>query len=57
MKNNVLFPLVDKEIDIADCIENVDCIDGLIKISSLPLEYKQKENWKEICLKCKYHDD
>ena len=56
MENNVLCPLVDKLIDVADCVENVDCIDGLIVISSLPAEYKQKEGWKEICRKCKYHN-
>ena len=48
--------MVDKLIDISDCIENVDVVDGLIIESSLPSEYTKKQNWKEICKKCKYHE-
>jgi hypothetical protein len=25
-----------------------------LKESSIPEQYKEKENWKEICKKCKY---
>lgn len=56
MEDNILCPLVDTLIDIGDCIENVDVVDGLIIESSLPDQYKQKENWKEICKNCKYHE-
>ena len=55
MENEIHCPMVDKLIDIGDCIENVDVVDGLIIESSLPSEYKKKPNWKEICKKCKYH--
>lgn len=54
--NEVMCPLVDRNIDIADCIENVDCIDGFIVLTSLPEKYKQKNNYIEICKNCKYHD-
>lgn len=50
-------PLVDEEfIDIIDCVENVDIVDELIKDINMPQKFKQKENWREVCLKCKYHD-
>lgn len=49
-----LFVLTARE---AECIENCDCIDGYIKILSLPDEYKRKAEFKEICKKCKYHID
>ncbi len=32
-----------------ECIENCDCINGYIKISFLPDEYKRKAEFKEIC--------
>ena len=54
--NEVVCPLVDRSIDISDCIENIDCIDGFIVLSSLPEEYRQKNNYIEICKNCKYHD-
>jgi len=45
----ILCPLVDKLIEVIDCIENRDLAE-----SSVPNEYKKKNNWKEICKKCKY---
>ncbi len=56
MEDNVYCPMIDGEIDIADCIENVDVVDGLIIENSLPQKYKQKKDWKEICKKCKYYN-
>lgn len=49
-------PLVDEEIEDIDCIENRDVVDDMIAETSLPIEYKQKGNWREICKKCKWHD-
>lgn len=51
----VLCPLVNETIGNFECLENVDCIDGMIKIESLPQKFKMKENWKELCIKCEYH--
>lgn len=48
-------PLVDREIEDIDCIENRDVVDGMIIESSLPDEYKRKKNWKDICRNCKWH--
>lgn len=50
-------PLVNNEnIDIADCIENVDIVDGMIKEDGMPERFKKNENWRKICESCKYHD-
>ena len=49
-------PLVDRKIEDIDCIENRDVVDDMIVESSMPDEYKRKENWKEICKKCSWHD-
>lgn len=52
----VMCPLVDEMIGNYECVENVDCIDGIIIIESLPRKFKVKENFKEICINCKYHN-
>lgn len=49
MEDKIMCPLVDRDIDIVDCMENRDLDEKFI----LP-EYKQKENWREICASCKY---
>lgn len=51
MENKILCPLVDEKITPVDCMENRDTRD-----ESIPDQYKQKENWKEICKNCKYHE-
>lgn len=51
MENKIICPLVEREIDPIDCMENRD-----VKEQSIPNEYKQKENWKEICKNCKWHN-
>ena len=58
MNDDLYFcPLVEMNIHNYECIENCDCIDGYIKILSLPDKYKRKAEFKEICKKCKYHID
>lgn len=56
MEDTISCPLVDTLIASADCIENVDVVDGLIVEESMPDRYKVKEGWKEICRKCKFHE-
>ena len=43
MKNDdsVFCPLIDRNIDIVDCMENRDT-----KEASIPAEYKAKSNWE-----------
>ena len=52
----VFCPLVDEIIENIDCIENRDIIDGFFKLSCLPEKYKAKENFKDICKNCKWHN-
>ena len=49
-------PIVNKEIDIGDCSSIVDVVDGCIKEKVLSKDIVDKENWKEICINCKYHN-
>lgn len=50
-------PLVDELIDNADCFENCCVAEYQIKPDTLPERFKQKPNWRDICLDCKYHID
>ena len=36
----VMCPLVDKEIENIDCIENSDAVDGIIKKETIPERFK-----------------
>lgn len=56
MEYSVFCPLVDEVIDAIDCIENADVVRGIIIEDSMPQKFIQKENWREICKKCKYFD-
>ena len=51
MDDEILCPLTDRNITIDECMENRE-----IKEEYIPAEFKQKENWREICKKCKYFD-
>ena len=53
--SEVFCPLVNKMIEDIDCIENRDCIDGYVKLASLPGEYKVRQNYIDICKMCKWH--
>ena len=52
----VMCPLVDREIENIDCIENSAAVDKILKKDSVPTCYKEKADWEEICKKCKWHD-
>lgn len=45
-------PLIDENIEAIECIENHDCVDGIIVLSSLPRKIKTKDNFIEICRNC-----
>ncbi len=47
----VMCPLVDRYISIDECMENRE-----IKTEFIPEEFKAKEQWEDICKKCKYYD-
>lgn len=49
-------PIVNKDIDIGDCVSIVNVVDGRIKEEALSQEILKEKNWKEICKNCEYHD-
>lgn len=50
-------PVVERKIDIGDCVVIVDVCDGAIKERVLGDEILEKKNWREICRACEYHDN
>ncbi len=57
ISESVVCPLVGEKIDIWDCYENISIADRQLKESAMPERFKQKPNWRDICLDCKYHID
>ena len=54
---NLHCPLMDGNIiSFEDCVENCTIVEGYLKPDSLPKKVKEKKNFREICLACKYHD-
>ena len=52
----LICPLVNKEIDEIDCLENMDIIDEYISDEShIPEEFKVKPDYKDICKNCEFH--
>ncbi len=49
-------PLLSREIEDIDCIENRDIVDGNLDEKFLPEEFKSRRDWKSICRECKWHD-
>lgn len=52
----VMCPLVDEMINDIECIETADAVAGIILEQSVPDKFKNKENWKDICKKCRWHN-
>ncbi len=51
-------PLMDGDlITFTDCIENCSIAEGYIKPECLPEKARKKENFRDICLNCKYHEE
>lgn len=51
MEDKILCPLLDDYTTPVDCMETRD-----IKEEFIPELFKKKDNWKEICENCKYHE-
>lgn len=51
----VVCPLVDRQIENIDCIENSDAVDGMLKKNSIPERFRVKPDWEEICKRCRWH--
>ncbi len=57
MIGRVRCPLIDMNyISLSDCIENIDIAEGLIKEENMPNRFKEKDDWRKICLECERHD-
>lgn len=54
--DHVFCPLVDIEIEDIDCLVTRDVVDGMLKESAIVDMFKEKPDWQEICLKCKWHN-
>ena len=50
-----LCPLVDSRIIPATCLEVQESIDGIIEPTTIIDEFWEKEDFKELCSRCKYH--
>ena len=57
MDDRIVFcPLVEAKIENIDCIEVRDVVNGAIKETFISEDYKKKENWKDLCKGCKWHN-
>ena len=52
-------PMIEKKITVSECAENCDIANGLFKPDGLIHQYGERlvENWREVCMKCKYHEE
>lgn len=55
---NLFCPMVNSDIPIDECIENCDIANGLFHPDGIKKQYGNKlvENWRDVCMKCKYHE-
>ena len=53
--DHVLCPLIDDFIEDIDCLENRAVADRELIERGMPEKYKQKKNWRGICIACKWH--
>ena len=52
-EDGIKCPLVDFMIEESNCLENAMIVSGFMDESTMLAKFKEKENWKEICKKCK----
>lgn len=49
-------PIINKDIDIGECVLIVDISEGCAKETLLPGDVAMVKEWKEICNRCEYHN-
>ena len=54
--NSVRCPLIEAEIEDIECIEVADVAEQLLKEEVISEKFRKKENWKEICKGCRWHN-
>ena len=57
LENKLYCPLVDKDIIDEQCLVVSDCANRMIKESFIEDCFKEKENWRNICMNCPYNED
>ena len=56
-ENKIFCPLIDNnEISDGDCYDICLVANKMLKASAIPDMFTEKENFREICLNCKYHN-
>lgn len=54
---NYICPLLDgAEISEAECVDDCMVTEKMIKPSAINPKYTQKDNFRDICLNCKFHE-
>lgn len=48
--------LIDSDISGSDCIIVCDVADDMLKETAIDSKFKVKEDFKEICKNCKFHN-
>ena len=54
--DHVMCPLIEEYIEDIECIINRDVVDELLKERVMPLKFKKREGWREVCTKCEWHN-
>jgi len=49
-------PIVGCEIQKSICLENTMVTAGFMDENMMREEFKEKQNWREICQKCRYYN-
>lgn len=49
-------PILNRDIDIGECVVIVDISEGCVKETLLPDNIRKIENWKDICKECENHN-
>ncbi|MEG1106609.1 MAG: hypothetical protein RSB90_07410 [Eubacterium sp.] len=52
----VACPLSDATIDAGLCVVIQDVSGGVLTEEVLPNEFKKKDDWKQICKRCKWYE-
>lgn len=56
MEDRIKCPLIDNMIEVGDCVVYSDVASGMLKENCIPEKFKEKNNWRDICKNCKYHE-
>lgn len=50
-------PIINKDIDIGECVFIVDISEGCVKETLLPGDIAKVDGWKDICKNCENHNN